>query len=254
MTARLQSLRHRLRPAFCAAAATSALLAGTAFVLAPAALPGGAWPPLHARCIGAMLISLALALASAQRALDPAALRTPLIALSAWSLASAALVLVGGGTPWAWALVAVAVAALAFSRIDGDPPAPAQHADKAWAAVALMSLLCAVTLLAASRNVAAFWPWRLTAALIAHYAPPFIGWGVAAALLSRERRRYVRAPVLWGLSSWAAGVLSASLWHAAAFQWARPLAWLWFAGFALLLGLAAYRLWPTGPQRLRRVF
>ncbi len=252
MTARFESLRNRLRPAFCAAMATAALAAGAAFALAPAMLPGGAWPPLHARCIGAMLLSLAVALTVARRALDPAALRTPLVALAAWSLSSAALALAGGAAPRAWVLFAVGVSALVLARIDSDPPAPAQHADKAWAVVALLALIFAVLLLVAPARVAAFWPWRLGAALIADYAPLFLGWGIAAALISRERRRYVRAPGLWGLLTWAAGVLLASAWHVAAFQWTQPLAWLWFAAFALLMALAAHRLWPAWTQRLRR--
>ncbi len=252
MTTPLLDLRMRLRPLVCAAVAVAALLAGAALVLAPAALTGGAWPPLHARCLGAMLVSLAVALASARRALDAAALRIPLLALAAWSLSSAVLAFVQTDAPWAGALAAIGGAALVLARIDSDPPAPAQHADPAWAAVALVAVLAAAMLFAAAPRIAAHWPWRLAAALIAQYAPPFFGWGIAAALLSRERRRYVRAPVLWGLLTWAAGVLAVSLWHAAAFNWARPLAWCWFAAFAALAVLALHRLWPAWPQRLRR--
>jgi hypothetical protein len=199
MTARLVHLRTRLRAPYCAAVSASALLAGTTLFLAPATLLGGAWPPLHARCIGAMLVSLAVALVMARRALDPATLRTPLAALSAWSLSSAALMWATGGTPWPWALVVVGAVAMAFARVDSDPPAPAQHADKAWVAVALVSLLLSLPLLAAPQRMAVHWPWRLAPILVAQYAPLFIGWGVAAALLSRERRRYVRAPVLCGV-------------------------------------------------------
>lgn len=253
MTAPLLDLRTRLRPPFCAAAAVTALLAGAALLLAPAALAGGAWPPLHARCVGAMLVSLAVALGSARRALDAAALRMPLLALAAWSLSSAAPALWRADAPWAWALAAIGAAALVLARIDSDPPAPAQHADPAWRAVALLALLAAALLFAAAPRIAAHWPWRLAAALIAQYAPLLLGWGVAAALLSRERRRYVRASVLWGLLTWAAGTLVVSLWHVAAFNWARPLAWCWFAAFAALAVLALHRLWPAWPQHLRRV-
>jgi hypothetical protein len=252
MTAPLLDLRTRLRPLFCVAAAVAAMLAGAMLVIAPAALAGSAWPPLHARCIGAMLVSLAVALASARRAFDAAALRMPLLALAVWSLSSAAVALAGSAAPWPWGLVVVGVAALFLARIDSDPPAPAQHADKAWAAFALLALLAAMPLLAAAPHVAAQWPWRLAPALIAQYAPLFLGWGVAAALLSRERRRYVRAPVLWGSLTWAVGVLAVSLWHAAAFRWANPLTWVWFAVFAALALLASHRLLPAGPQRLRR--
>jgi hypothetical protein len=252
MTAPLLDLRTRLRPPFCVAAAAAALLAGALLVIAPAALTGSTWPPLHARCIGAMLVSLAVALACARRALDAAALRMPLIALAAWSLSSAAVALAGSAALWPWGLVAVGGAALALARIDGDPPAPAQHADKAWFAFALLAVLAALPLLAASQRVAAHWPWRLAPALIAQYAPLFLGWGVAAALLSRERRRYVRAPVLWGMLTWAVGVLAVSLWHVPAFRWGHALAWGWFAAFAALALLALHRLWPSWPQRLRR--
>jgi hypothetical protein len=252
MTAPPIDWRRRLRPPFCAAVALVALLAGAVLAVAPAALAGSAWPPLHARCIGAMLLSLSVAMACARRALDAAALRMPLLALAAWSLSSAAVALLNSAAPWAWGLVAVGGAALLLSRIDSDPPAPAQHADKTWAAFALLALLAALLLLAASDLVIAQWPWRLAPAFVAQYAPLFLAWGVAAALLSRERRRYVRAPVLWGLMTWALSVLAVSLWHAAAFRWTQPLAWGWFAAFAALALLASHRLWPAWPRRLFR--
>lgn len=192
-----------------------------------------------------MLLSLAMALASARRALDPAALRMPLIALAAWSLSSAALTGLTGGALWRWGLAAVGAAALLFSRIDSDPPAPAQHADGAWRTVALLGWVATLLLLSASQRVAALWPWRLAAAFVAQYAPLFLAWGVAAWLMSRERRRYVRAPVLWGLLTWSVGVLSVSAWHAAAFRWTSPLAPAWFAVFAALALLAAHRLRKT---------
>jgi hypothetical protein len=252
MTALLLDLRTRLRPRFCAAAALAAMLAGVGLVLVPTALTGSAWPPLHARCVGAMLLSLAAALICARRALDAAALRMPLLALAGWSLSGAAVLLLHADAPWAWALVAIGGLSLLLARIDSDPPAPAQHADPTWRVVALLALLSAVVLVAAAPRITAHWPWRLAAALIAQYAPPFLGWGIATALLSRERRRYVRAPVLWGLLTWAVGVLAVSLWHGAAFHWARPLAWGWFAAFTALAVLALHRLWPAWPQRLRR--
>ncbi len=252
MTARLILLRTRLRPAFCAAVAWAALLAGVALVVAPTALLGGAWPPLHARCIGAMLLSLAVALDLARRALDPAALRMPLIALAGWSLSSAVLSIATGGALWLWALAAVGSAALVFARIESDPPAPAQQADGAWRAFALLAVLAAGQMLVGADRLAAHWPWRLPEPFVAQYAPLSLAWGLAAWLVSSERRRYVRLPVLWGLLIWAWGVLLVSLWHAAAFKWESPLAWLWFAAFAALGLLAARRLWPAWPQHFRR--
>jgi hypothetical protein len=245
-------LRARLRSAFAALVAWAAALSGAVLVLAPAALTQGAWPPLHARCIGAMLVSLAVALDSARRALDPAALRMPLVVAASWALSSAGATWVGSGAPWAWALAGVGGAGLLFARIDSDPPAPAQHPDRAWFAVALLAALAGLGLLVAAPLAVTHWPWRLSAARVAQYGPLFLAWGIGAWMVSRERRRYVRAPVLWGLLAWCGGVLSVSAWHVGAFRWTQPLAWFWFAGFAALGLLAAHRLWPAWRPRWRR--
>jgi hypothetical protein len=258
MPARLLVLRNRLRSLFCASVASVALVAGAVCVLVPAALTpllGAPWPPLHARCVGAMALSLAVALLCARRALDPAAMRMPLLVLAAWSLSAAAVAWIGGSAAlaWPWRVAVLGGVALLFARIDGDPPAPAQHADMAWRVFALLALMLVLVLLLWPRLGVTPWPWRLPAPFMAQYAPLFLAWGVAAWLLSRERRRYVRAPVLWGLLAWAVGVLLASAWHAAAFARSNPLAWLWFVGFAGLAALAAHRLLPHWPQRLRHV-
>jgi hypothetical protein len=256
MSARLLDVRNRLRSLFCAGVAAVALVAGTACVLAPAALTpllGTPWPPLHARCVGAMALSLAVALLMARRAIDPAATRMPLLALATWCCSAAAVAWARGGAAlaWPWGVAVLGGAALVFAHIDSDPPAPAQHADIAWRVFALLALMLAMALLPWPGVGAMPWPWRLPAPFMAQYAPLFLSWGMAAWLVSRERRRYVRAPVLWGLLAWATGVLLASAWHAAAFQRGNPLAWAWFAGFAVLAALAAHRLLPAWPQRLR---
>jgi hypothetical protein len=257
MSARLLVLRNRLRSLFCASVASVALVAGALCVLAPAALTpllGTPWPPLHARCVGAMALSLAVALLLARRALDPAATRMPLLALAAWCWSAAAVAWTSGSVvvAWPWGVAVLGAVALVFAHIDSDPPAPAQHADIAWRFFALLALMLALALLLWPRVGVMPWPWRLPATFMAQYAPLFLSWSVAAWLVSRERRRYVRAPVLWGLIVWAVGVLSASAWHAAAFSRGNPLAWGWFAGFAVLAALAAHRLAPGWPQRLRR--
>ncbi len=256
MPAHRTAFRNRLRPAFCAVVAWACLLAGGVCVVAPAALTrafGTPWPPLHARCIGAMALSLVAALMLARRALDPAATRIPLLMLATWCLSAAAVAWAGGhaGQAWPWGAGAVGMAALRLAHIDSDPPAPAQRADRMWCAFAVLALLLALvlvlSLLLGPRFGVLPWPWRLAAPLRAQYAPLFLAWGVAAWLVARERRRYVRAPVLWGLLTWALGVLLASLWHAAAFQPGDPLAWLWWGGFAALAALASQRLGTLVP-------
>jgi hypothetical protein len=261
MSARLLFLRNRLRSLFCASVAAVALAAAAVCMLAPAALTpllGTPWTPLHARCVGAMALSLAVALLLARRGFDPAATRMPLLALAAWCGSAAAVAWTSSGSAavvWPWGVALLGGAALVFAHIDGDPPAPAQHADIAWRVFALLALMLVTVLLLWPRVGVMPWPWRLPAPFMAQYAPLFLAWGLAAWLVSRERRRYVRVPVLWGLLVWAVGVLLASAWHAAAFARSNPLAWLWFAGFAALAALAAHRLWPAlpaWPQRLRR--
>lgn len=226
------------------------LLAGVAGVLAPTVLLGAAWPPLHARCMAVTALSLAVALALARRALDPAALRMPLLALGCWCLSIAGLGWFGGGAwvLWPWALVAAGAAALVLAHIEGDTPAPAQHADRGWRAFAVLAMLAAVPLLLVSRGLAPYWPWRLSASLMAQYAAMFLAWGAAAWGMSRERRRYVRMPVVWGLLVWAAGILLTSLWHLAAFKLHSLPAWLWFAAFTTTAAMAACQVWPKGWQ------
>jgi hypothetical protein len=87
----LSSFFASARPAFGAAAACIAFAAGAALLIFPPAsalLGRGAWPPLHARCIAVMALSIAAALWLARRAQDPAAMRIPLLALAVWALTS----------------------------------------------------------------------------------------------------------------------------------------------------------------------
>jgi hypothetical protein len=172
-----------------------------------------------------------------------------LLTLATWGLSAAAVAWAGGhaGLALPWGAGALGMAALLLARIDSDPPAPAQRADLSWRVFAVSALLLGLYLLLGPQAGAQPWPWRLAAPFRAQYAPLFLAWGVAAWLVSRERRRYVRAPVLWGLLTWALGVLLAWLWHAAAFQPGDPLAWLWVGGFAALAALASKRLGTLVP-------
>lgn len=240
---------------FSACAMWAALLVGVAGVLAPTLLLGSAWPPLHARCMAVTALSLAVAIAMARRTLDRAALRMPLLALAAWCLSIVALAWLGGAAlVWVHGvLAAMGVLALALAHIESDPPAPAQHADRAWRLFAGLALLAALPLLFVPQAMVPYWPWRLSAPLVAQYASMFVAWGVAAWLMSRERRRYVRMPVVWGVLVWAAGVLLTSLWHLGAFRLHNPPAWLWFSAFAATALTAAHHVWPTAwwyPRKL----
>jgi hypothetical protein len=234
------------RPALAAALAAAALLLGLLLVLAPGAsavLGGGPWPPLHARCVGAMALSCAVALWQARATLDPAALRMPLLLAAAWA-AGSALALLRHGTDGAApaGLAALGAGAWWLARADDDTPAPAEHADALLLASAAASAAVALLLLAAPARVAPWWPWRLGSAWVVQYAPLFAAWATVLALAARERRRYVRAPVLWGLLSWAAGTLGVSLWHASALRGpASVVGWL-----AVFVGAAAAAAWRLG--------
>lgn len=251
----VSTFRARLRPAFSAGAMWATGLAGVAGVIAPGVLTGSVWPPLHARCMAVTALSLSVALALARRTLDPAALQMPLLALGCWLLSTVVLSWVGGSalSVLHGVLAALGVAALALAAIEGDTPAPAQRPDRSWRWFAGLALLVALPLLIMPRGMAAHWPWRLSAPLVAQYASMFFAWGVAAWLVSRERRRYVRMPVVWGVLVWAAGVLLTSLWHLAAFRLQSPPAWLWFTAFAVTAAMAVHQVGPAGGRRLRRL-
>jgi hypothetical protein len=237
----------RSRSHWCAGAAVLALLAAALLGLAPqaaATLGQGPWPPLHARCVAAMALSLGVALLLARRTFDPAALRLPLLALAAWALASALLLLLRGASV-SWpplGLGALGALAWRLARIDGDPPAPAQHADRLLLGWAGLGGALALGLVLAPARAAQHWPWPLGAGWVVHYAPLFAAWALAAALAARERRRYVRTPLLWGLFAWALATLAASWWHRAALRWAEPAAWGWIVGLTGVALTAAQRL------------
>jgi hypothetical protein len=239
----------RLQRAFCTAVPLVLAALGLACIFWPPAsahLLPWALPPLHARCIGLMHLALALELTEARRQLDPAAARIPLASALAWSLATLAAFWPSRGQPaaLAWLATACAVgggaAALLWSG-RGDA-APAQHADLAWLALAALALLLAASVLLAPAATAARWPWRTSAAQVAAYAPPFMAFGVAAALLAHERRRYARRPAVLALLTLGIGVVAASVAHHTAFEPARWATWVWFAAFSALSTVAARRL------------
>jgi hypothetical protein len=248
----LRRFRRRVRPIFGTTLAVVALLAGVTLLLAPSLLAGGAWPPLHARCMGAFALSLAASLLMARRESDPAALRLPLVAFTCWSTTTASALLMHGvvSVEWPGVLVGLGALSMLLAKIDDDPPAPAQHADRHWRTVAGMALLVGVPLLARPGTMSLVWPWNLKVALVAQYAPMFLSWGLAIWLMARERRRYVRLPVMGGVMVWAGSVFLASLWHRAAFTSGRVAGVLWFVAFAVTVGLAASQLFrPRGRWR-----
>ncbi len=206
----------------------------------------GAMPPLHVRCIGVMHMALALGLWSAQRRLDAAAARLPLLLISIWGAAAVAAALLANraatGQAWlACMAVAGAGAACLLARND-DMAAPAERQNRAWAGLALGAGTLGVALLLAPAMAAALWPWHMAAAQAAAYAAPLLGFGAMAWAAARERRRYVREPALLAWLAMVLGLLAVSLRHAGLFAVARPATWVWFGTLVTVL------IWATAQQ------
>jgi hypothetical protein len=123
--------------------------------------------------------------------------------------------------------------------------APAQRPPRAWQGLALVAMATAVLLLGWPAQATAMWPWKLTPALAAAYAGPFLAFGVAAWGVARERRRYVQRPAQQALAVLGVGVFLACLAYRAVFDFQRPAAWVWFMAFAALAALALYTLRPV---------
>jgi hypothetical protein len=174
----------------------------------------------------------------------------PLLALAVWGLGGAFAALVAGtaAPTHLAALVAAGTAAALLSRVDDDPAAPSQHADLLLRLWSTLGAGLALVILALPTAAALRWPWRLAPGWVVHYAPIVAAWSVASALAARERRRYVRAPVLWGLMAWAAGTLAVSLWHAGALRWGGAATASWTAGLAGVALSAAQRLGLLRPS------
>jgi hypothetical protein len=216
---------------------------GLLLLLRPAA---AALPPLHARCIGAMLLAQALAWLLALRERDSACLRIPLAQALATALALVLTPLARGATPDVPALGGALLAACGSAALlwhDRMLQAPAERADPALLTAGSALALAAAALALAPAWVAQAWPWTLPARAAALYAAAFAGWGTAAAMLARERRRAARRLALIGLLALGLGVVVASLRHLEAFHQPAGAA-AWVGAFAALAALAAWRLRP----------
>jgi hypothetical protein len=247
---------HRV---FCSAVGAAAAAFGVTLALAPgisAALPSGTLPPLHARCIAAMHVALAVALWSARRRIDEAAARIPLALTATWGGAAVLAALAQGqaaaAPPWLAAAGATAAGAAWLGLYRAEEAVRAERADRGWIAVAAVGGVVAVLLLFAPAWTAARWPWRMGAAQAGLYGSPLLAFAAAAWLAAVERRRYVREPALHAWLALALGVLAASFVHRPLFDAARALTWVWFGAFGAVAAWAAARVAGRRPLRQHR--
>lgn len=221
-------------------------------------------PPLHARFLGALYLSGVVVMASSLLARRYAEVRLVMPVTAIWTglLFVISLFYLGefdfSSRPvWFWfgAYLIYPLIGLWYmwrDRSRGEalagPPLPA------WGRAYLLAQGLALTALAlalllAPEALAGVWPWAITRMLAQVYSSPFLAYGVASLLLSRQHSwPEVRVLVV---SAWvfACGVLLASLIHRGLFSFAGPAAWLWFGGFtlaALVLGVLSARALRAG--------
>ena len=217
-------------------------LGGTA-LLAPAAVE---LPPLHARCLAAMALAQALTWLLALRERDSAVVRILLARAVATALALLLAPLAQSrppGLPLVLVVLTAAGGGAALLWHDRTLQAPAERADAALTVVCAALLSGALLLALAPAWTARHWPWTLPARAALLYTAAFAGWGTAAGMAARERRRSARRLALTGLAVLGAGVALVSLRHLGSFH--QPaLGALWAAAFGLVSALAAWRLRP----------
>lgn len=244
----------------CRWTAVAAAAFGTALWLWPGssdALPSGPLAPLHARCIGAVHLALACGLWSARRRLDPAAAMPLLRLLACWGGVCALAWLAAGHPPtgWAWPAVAgtgttaAAVLVVRDAVAHAAQHAPAERADPGWAALALVATALGAALLLVPGWIAVRWPWRMGPPQAAAWGAPLLGFAAAAWTAARERRCYVREPVLHAWLTLALGVLAASALHRRLLDPARGVTWVWFG---TLLAVAGWGVAQVGTRRRHR--
>ena len=214
---------------------------------------------LHARCIGALYLALALGLAMSGHVADIAAVRIPmaLAILGAAGMALAGLTVTPLPGPWLVTHALVALSGAWLWWLDGNVQAPAERPDRGLLALAALAALTAALLALAPQSAAAVWPWPLPRPVTAFYAAPLAGLGLCAWLVARERRRDARRIALWVLAAACIGLLGASALHRALFAGAS--AWVWFAVISAALALVLRRLlrrtvaaWPGSGGAGRR--
>jgi hypothetical protein len=221
-------------------------------------------PPLHARFIGAL--NLSVVVMCVWTAVSPsrdAARHLPIL-IAVWSgvICVASFLHLetyhyGEAPIWIWivAYVAFPVVAgfLAFNMGRGDVGKttqllPVWQKTYLWLQGAILVLLGAV-LFFAPDLAAALWPWKINSTLAQVYAGPFLAYGLVSFLVSRGGYHQAMVPMT-GLLVFVILALIASVLHRALFSVDAVSGWLWFAALgAAAVSLGAFLL--TG-FRLRR--
>ena len=203
-------------------------------------------PPLHARCLAAMALAQALSWLLALRERDSAAVRILLAQAVATALALLLAPLAQGrppGLPLALTVLATAGGGAALLWHDRALQAPAERADPALTLVCSALLIGALLLALAPAWTARHWPWTLPSRAALLYTAAFAGWGTAAGMAARERRRSARRLALTGLVLLGGGVALVSLRHLDTFH-GFAMGASWVTAFGALAGVAAWRLRP----------
>ncbi len=228
-------------------------------------------PPLHARFLGAMYLSGATFMAGCLLARQWAEVRVVLPMIAIWTglLMLVSLLHLGEFNPavpptYVWFAAYLIYPLIAAWLAWRHRQAPAPEAGSAAAlplvvrlyllAQGLVVTLLALALLAAPGAMSVVWPWKITPLLAQLYSAPFLSYGVGSLLLASRRTWLETRIALAAMWVFAAGVLLASVIHAALFTLRNPATWLWFASFVIAtfaLALLSALAWLADVQMPR---
>jgi hypothetical protein len=207
-------------------------------------------PPLHARFIGAIYFSAVILMAGSILAHQYAEVHIPLFIVTAWTGLLFVISLFylsdfdfsrGPVLFWFGAYILYPIIGFWYlwtrrnMRAESTSPTPQNWIRSYFSVQGVMITILALALLFIPELMINVWPWKITRLLAQIYSGPFLAYGIGSLMLSRQRTvSEVRIAAL-GYFVLALGVLIVSSIHRSLFSVTNPSAWVWFAGFALIM-------------------
>ncbi len=206
-------------------------------------------PPLHARFIGAIYFSATVVMFGGLRARSYADAKAAILVSTIWTgiLFIISLFYLGEfdfthKPVWFWfgAYIAYPLIGIWFlwrNRHLSEPIVGALLPDwvKTYLLVqGLVLTILSLALLFLPEMMVNLWPWKITRLLAQIYSSPFLAYGIASFMLSRQRTWREVKVIVNGVFVFVALALLASFLHLELFSFKRIATFVWFSGLAII--------------------
>ena len=218
-------------------------------------------PPLHARFLGAMYLSGAIAMLVSMwvRIWPETRVIVPMISIWTGMLGIISLFHLeifnwSRTQVWVWFFAYISfpiiAAWIAWRQRSQKEHAPGSSMSSVLRGYLYLQggvdTLLGLSLLIAPAAMTALWPWKITPVLAHMYSAPFLSYGLGALYATRQQTWPEVRLVVYLTLTFSVLVLVGSMLHQQLFKLGTPSAWLWFGGFGLAaLVLALFSAIPA---------